>query len=224
MKSKHKIKSVEDILNYEFRDQNIITQALTHSSCRRFNQKIKDNESLEFLGDSVLSMCVTDILYREYPYQNEGGLTKLRSAITNNKTLSDTVTKLGLNKSLKLGPGQKANESILSDLFEALIGAVYLDGGFHNAFSVVKEVYQDHWQSVAQNNTDYKSQMQDFSQSRYKSKPEYKVINVSGPPHSKEFTISVSINGNVEGVCKGPNKKQAEQLAAKEALEKLNPL
>lgn len=224
MKFKHKIKTVEDILNYEFRDQAIINQSLTHSSCRRFNQKIKDNESLEFLGDSVLSMCITDILYREYPYQNEGGLTKLRSAITNNKTLAETINKMGLSKSLKLGPGQKVNESILSDLFEALIGGVYLDGGFHNAFGVVKEIYQQHWQSVAQKNTDYKSQMQDFSQSRYKIKPEYKVINVSGPAHNKEFTISVSINGKVEGVGKGPNKKEAEQMAAKESLEKLNPL
>lgn len=207
MKFKNRIKLVEDTLGYEFRDKGIISRALTHSSCRRFSNKIKDNENLEYLGDSVLSMIITDILFREHPNQNEGGLTKLRSSITNNKILSETLVKLSLAKTIRLGPGQKPNESILSDLFESLIGAIYLDGGFHSAFYVIKKIYTNHWHQVAQDNTDYKSQLQEFTQSKYKSKPEYQLINSSGPAHYKEFTISVSIQGKVFGVGKGNNKK-----------------
>lgn len=221
MKIKQRIKTVEDIIGYVFRDKNLITQALTHSSCRRFNRKIKDNEKLEFLGDSILSACITDILYREHLAQNEGGLTKLRSTITNNKILSETIIKLNLGRSLRMGPGQKANESILSDLFESIVGAVYLDGGYHSAFVMVRNVYVKYWQAVADNNTDYKSQMQEYTQSQLKVKPEYQVINVAGPAHRKEFTVGCLVNGKVEGVGKGPNKKQAEQMAAKEALDKL---
>jgi ribonuclease-3 len=224
MKFKNRIKLVEETLGYEFRDKNIISRALTHSSCRRFSNKIKDNENLEYLGDAVLSMIITDILFREHPNQTEGGLTKLRSAITNNKILSESITKLGLQKTLRLGPGQKPNESILSDLFESLIGAIYVDGGFHSAFYVIKKVYDKHWEPIAQNNTDYKSQLQELTQSKLKTKPDYQIVSSSGPAHNKIFTIGVLINGKVEGIGKGNNKKQAEQLAAKEAFEKLSSI
>ena len=221
MKVKNRIKFVEDVISYEFRDKNILSQALTHSSCRRFGQKVKDNENLEFLGDSILSTIITDILFREYPHQSEGGLTKLRSAITNNKLLAQTILKLKLAKTLKLGPGQKTNESILSDLFESIIGAVYLDGGFHSSFYVVKKIYEDHWQKIAQDNTDFKSQLQEFTQSTFKIKPDYQIVESTGPAHSKEFSMAVLINGKIECIGKGSTKKQAEQSAAKEALEKI---
>ena len=223
MKVKNRQKHVEYVIGYEFRDKNILSQALTHSSCKRFNSsnKVKDNENLEFLGDSILSMIVTDILFREYPYQSEGGLTKLRSSITNNKILAQTIVKLKLSKVIKMGPGQKTNESILSDLFESIIGAVYLDGGFHSSFYVVKKVYDSYWQKIAQENTDYKSQLQEYTQSNFKVKPDYQVLDSTGPAHNKEFSLAVLINGKIEGLGKGSTKKQAEQDAAKEAIEKI---
>lgn len=227
MKVKNRIKHVESVIGYEFRDKNILSQALTHSSCKRFNQSqkiVKDNENLEFLGDSILCMIVTDILFREYPHQNEGGLTKLRSSITNNKTLAQTIVKLKLSKVIKMGPGQKVNESILSDLFESIIGAVYLDGGFHSSFYVVKKVYDSYWEQIAQDHTDFKSQLQEYTQLHFKIKPEYQVLDSTGPAHNKEFSMAVLINGKVEGLGKGPTKKQAEQQAAKEAIEKIKKI
>lgn len=222
MSIKNRIKHVEAVLGYEFRDKNILTQALTHSSFKRHkHKKIKDNENLEFLGDSILSAIITDIIFKEYPHQKEGGLTKLRSSICNNKNLANTMSKLKLTKVIKMGNGQKINESILSDLFESLIGSIYLDGGFHSSFFVIKKIYDNYWQKIAQESTDFKSQLQEYTQSAFKLKPEYQVVDANGPAHNKEFSMAVLINGKVEGIGKGSTKKQAEQGAAKEALEKI---
>ena len=221
MKLKHRLKLVEDIIEYEFRDKNLLTEALTHSSCKRTNQKIKDYEMLEYLGDSVLNLMITDILYREHGTQDEGMHTKLRSSIINNKTLAQTVEKLGIQKALRLGYGQKINESILSDLLEAIVGAVYLDGAFHNAYMITKKLYDNYWSDIAQENSDYKSQLQELTQKMFKEKPDYQTVQTEGPAHKREFTIAVLINQNVMGIGKALTKKQAEHNAAKEALEKL---
>ena len=221
MKLKHRLKLIEDILEYEFRDKNLLTEALTHSSCRRNNQKLKDYEMLEYLGDSVLNLMITDILYREHGTQDEGMHTKLRSAIINNKTLATTVEKLGIEKALRMGFGQKANESILSDMLEAIIGAVYLDGSFHNAYLITKKLYQTYWADIAQENSDYKSQLQEWTQKMYREKPEYQLVQSEGPAHKREFTVAVMVNQSVMGLGKALTKKQAEHNAAKEALEKV---
>lgn len=221
MKLKNRIKLVEDILGYEFRDKNLINQALTHSSCKTLNSKVKDNELLEYMGDAVLSMVITDILFREHPTQKEGVHTKLRSTITNNIVLAKTVETLGLQKTIKLGNGQKINANILSDLLEAIIGAIYLDGQFHNTYYVIKKIYENHWSGIAQENSDYKSQLQELTQKKFKSKPSYKLVQTEGPPHKKEFTVAVDVNNKIISIGKALTKKQAEQNAAKDALEKL---
>lgn len=222
MKTKTRLRLIEETFEYTFRDKQLALQALTHSSYRKFAFKNRDNENLEFLGDSVINSCITDILFREYPHQKEGNLTKLRASIVNNKSLADTVTNLGINRTLKLGPGQKLSESMLSDLFEAIMGAIFLDGGYHNLFFVLKKVYKENWQKIAVDNTDFKSQLQELSQVKYKTKPEYQMVEVSGPSHERVFKMAVLLNGKVEGVGEGNSKKQGEQNAAKEALEKLN--
>ena len=224
-------KEIEDILEYKFKSPEILYQALTHSSYANemYNSKnkiYKSNERLEFLGDSVLELVTSEFLYNKYKDSQEGELTKLRAGAVCESSLSSCAKDLELGEFLLLGKGEDATggrerESILSDALEAIIGAIYLDGGFTNAKEFIhKFVLQD-----LNDKTlffDSKTILQEIVQDRSKKqKIKYKLISEDGPDHNKIFTIGVYLDNELLGHGKGRTKKTAEQEAANKAIKKL---
>ena len=224
-------KEIEDILEYNFKNPEILYQALTHSSYANemYNSKnktYKSNERLEFLGDSVLELITSEFLYNKYKDSQEGELTKLRASAVCESSLSACAKDLELGDFLLLGKGEDATggrerESILSDALEAIIGAIYLDGGFTNAKEFIhKFVLQD-----LNDKTlffDSKTILQEIVQDRSKKqKIKYKLISEVGPDHNKTFTIGVYLDNELLGRGKGRTKKTAEQEAANQAIKKL---
>ena len=224
-------KEIEDILEYNFKNPEILYQALTHSSYANemynsTNKTYKSNERLEFLGDSVLELITSEFLYNKYKDSQEGELTKLRASAVCESSLSACAKDLELGDFLLLGKGEDATggrerESILSDALEAIIGAIYLDGGFTNAKEFIhKFVLQD-----LNDKTlffDSKTILQEIVQDRSKKqKIKYKLISEVGPDHNKTFTIGVYLDNELLGRGKGRTKKTAEQEAANQAIKKL---
>jgi len=226
----HVLHLLEERLGYTFSERQLLLQALTHTSYgHEFQQK--DNERLEFLGDSILDVIVSDLLLETFPEANEGTLTKMRAALVNEKALSDVTQSLRLQDHLRLGKGEMLTgghmkPSILSSAFEALIAAVYLDGGFHAVYPVIRHLFAPLFQS--QNQTgffrDYKTQLQEKLQSQYKQTPIYRLLGSDGPDHAKVFKIEVLLSKTTLAEATGYSKKQAEQNAAKLALEALDSL
>ena len=219
MKNQDRIALVEQAFRHEFRDKNLLTQACTHSSLK--NSKSRSYEVLEFLGDAVFLSIITDIIVREYPNVDEGKLSKIRSQLVTNQNLSTTIEAMGVVEALKMIKGQKATPSILSDFFEAIIGAIYLDGGMNSAFFSVRKIYENHWKELSIKNTDFKSQFQEVIQKKLKVNPRYKTVETEGKPHDLTFTVAVTVNNEIMALGKGKSKKQAEQMGAKSALEKM---
>lgn len=221
---------LEDRIGYWFRDWNLFNQALTHKSYA--NEVLKDNrqhyERIEFLGDSVLDMVISDILMKKYPDSNEGELSKRRSSLVNTRRLAHVATEFGLGDYLLLGKGEeqtlgRSKSSILSCVYESVIGAIYLDSGFTHVSRVIRAHFEPLISSKIKKFVyrDFKSRLQEHVQSAYKTVPEYTLVNESGPPHEKEFEITISINGKAYGTGRGKNKKEAQQRAAAEALKQL---
>lgn len=219
MKQKDRVALIEQAFKHEFRDKNLLAQACTHSSLKK--GKTRSNEVLEFLGDAILLSILTDIIVRENPNADEGALSKIRSHMITNQNLAVTIERMGVSKALKMARGQKVSANILSDFFEAMVGAIYLDGGSSSAFFSVRKIYENYWKEISFKNTDFKSQLQEFTQKKYKVNPQYKTVETEGRPHELTFTVAVLINGDVVSLGKGKNKKQAEQMGAKNALEKV---
>ena len=219
MKQKDRIALLEQSFKHEFRDKNLLIQAATHSSLKK--GKTRSNEVLEFLGDAILLSIITDIIVRENPQADEGALSKIRSHLITNQNLAATVERMGISKALKMARGQKVSANILSDFFEAMIGAIYLDGGSPSAFFTVRKVYESFWKEISFKNTDFKSQLQEYTQKKLKVNPQYKTVETEGRPHELTFTVAVILNGEILTLGKGKNKKQAEQMGAKNALEKI---
>ena len=217
-------------ISYCFKNKNLLEQAFTHRSYlnEHKGKKIQSNERLEFLGDAVLELIVSIYLFKKYPFSPEGKLTNLRSKLVQTKTLSLVSQKLNFGQNLKLSKGEKAlagqtNPSILADTFEAVVGAIYLDGGFQPAYQfVLKNLLlpaQGYFsQQLPQ---DYKSQLQEKVQAQGLPSPKYKIIASYGPDHNKTFKTAVLINNKQEGEGIGKSKQEAEQQAAKKALEKI---
>ena len=221
---------LEDKINYRFKDWDLLNQAMTHKSYA--NEVLKDNdkhyERIEFLGDAVLDTVVSDLLMMKYPKYNEGELSKRRSSLVNTRSLAKFARSIDLGSYLLLGKGEEQTlgrnkNSILACVFEALIGAVYLDRGFSAAFRVIQAHFEPHMTSKVKKYAyrDFKSRLQEFAQGEFKTVPEYTILEESGPAHEKEFEISISINGKTYGKGKGKNKKEAQQRAAAEALKEL---
>lgn len=219
-------------INYDFNDINFLNWALTHSSYANEykKQKIVYNERLEFLGDSILGLIVSDYIYKEYPKYPEGDLTKLRATVVCEPSLSFLATNLDLGKYLLLGKGEEATGgrsrvSILADAFEALIGAIYLDGDMESAKPFVlhhlKPVIEDAV-SGRELFIDYKTQLQETMQKSNKGNILYKVIKEEGPDHNKVFHTEVCAKEKIIGLGVGKSKKDAEQNAAKSALERMD--
>lgn len=217
---------LEEKIGYQFHNKDLLKEALTHSSYanERKSQRIKYNERLEFLGDSVLSVVVSEYIFKHCPELPEGELTKLRASLVCEKSLFDFAKKINLGNYLILSKGERNNggaerPSILSDAFEALIAAIYLDGGIepvskHILSFVVPAIKNSKKKHVK----DYKTTLQEIIQKNPGERLEYVLVAESGPDHNKHFVVEVHLNSNVIGKGGGKSKKEAEQQAAREAL------
>lgn len=218
--------------NFQLSFQNIslLELALTHTSYanenRLYLKEHKNNERLEFLGDAVLDLIITEYLYEFMDFANEGELAKARSAIVCEQALSKIAFEIKLGSFLFLGKGEEKSggrerKSLLADAFEALIGAIYLDAGFEKARGFVLTFMKETISQVLdqKNEKDYKTLLQEFVQKTYQSTPSYHLVSESGPDHNKSFFIQVLVDTKYFGPVKGKNKKEAEQAAAKLASE-----
>ncbi len=218
---------LEKVLNYTFREKNILREALTHKSYAAEFRHNKDNERLEFLGDSVLGLVVAAYLYKLLDAKEEGVLSKIKANLVSRRNLYFWGQNLKLGEYMFLGQGEIASggrqrQSILSNAMEAVVGAVYLDGGFDAAKDLILKWLET--QKIEADGGDYKSILQEYLQKRGKSAPEYDVVSTVGPEHDKTFTVRVTLLGRELGRGKGHNKKAAQQAAAKEALAYYNAL
>ena len=224
------LEEVEAILGHTFSDKNILLTALSHSSYANdyLGGPTKGNERLEFLGDAILDMVVSADLYERFPEKQEGFLSKLRAEIVCTEALGDVADHFRLNEYMLLGKGEEAKgaryrHSITSDLVEALIAAVYMDGGFDAAFRTVHKLmdYTIEKGSRDQLPSDSKTKLQELCQKKEGSGPEYKIIKEEGPDHDKTFTAAVFIKGKQVSTGMGKTKKEAEAAAAAEALKRI---
>ena len=228
----NEIAELESLLGHQFRDSRLLHQALMHSSRipeRAEHEPAESNEKLEFLGDAVLELVVSEELVREFPDWSEGQLSKSRARLVNATAISLSAQRLGLGKYLRLGRGEektggRTKPALLADAYEALIAAVYLDGGLEAARGFVRRSLVEGAISVEAErlgHTDHKSALQEFLQSRGMSPGSYHVIAESGPDHQKTFRVEVRIAGQVTAMGCGRTKKEAEQSAAIAALIQL---
>jgi ribonuclease III len=226
---------LEAKLGHTFQEPDRLRQALLHRSHQLVTGQNPDqareqsNERLEFLGDAVLGLVVNDFLYRAYPETSEGDLTKMKSMLVCRDRLAEVATRLELGEHVRMSrseaaTGGRQRASILADAVEAVIGAVYLDGGLSAAQRVIKRcLLADYAASLASRQDDnYKSRLQEIIQARFKSPPRYRVVGVHGPDHARVFQVSVTFNGHLLGQGEGANKKTAEQEAARQALASLD--
>ena len=218
-------KQFEDIIKYKFNNKNLLKQALTHSSYsnEKHMHKLYNNERLEFLGDAVLELVSSEYLFNKHPNMPEGELTRLRSTYVRERSLSYCAREINLGDYLSLGKGEDATggrerDSILSDALEAVIGGIFLDGGFTNAkeFVVKTILYIIDQEELF---FDSKTILQELIQSKYTEAIIYELINEEGPDHNKEFTVAVTLSNKKLGEGKGRTKKAAEQEAAHQAIK-----
>ncbi|MBQ3052609.1 MAG: ribonuclease III [Clostridia bacterium] len=217
--------SLENKLNYKFNNKALLLNALTHSSyANEVRKGITSNERLEFLGDSVLSIIVSDYLFKNFPNMPEGELTKLRASLVCEKSLCGFSRSLDIGSYLKLGKGEdkgggRERDSILADAFEAVLAAMYLDGGMEVARKhVLRFVLPELEHTDDEVFKDYKTALQEIIQRNPEESVTYILTDETGPDHNKQFTVEVHLNSNVIGSGRGKSKKQAEQMAAKQAL------
>lgn len=215
--------------NIRFKDINLLNQAFTHRSVtNEFSDFVMNNERLEFLGDAVLGMVTSSLLYEKYSEQPEGDLAKIKSAVVSEASLSQIATKLQISKYLLLGKGEEKSggrnkKAILADCVEAIIGAYYLDSGYKNCRAFILKFMEDVIDGIEKNQLlkDFKTILQEYCQKTFKVCPTYELLKKTGPDHDKTFWIKVLINNMEYGTAKGKSKKEAQQNAAKIALEKI---
>ena len=213
---------IENIIGYRFVNKDFLKEALTHKSYAGERRHTKHNERLEFLGDSILGAIVADYIYNQCPQVEEGVLSKIKSNLVSRRNLYYWGKQMNLGQFMLLGHGELATggrerDSIISNAVEAVIGAVYLDGGYEAAKSVILPWV--HTQELTQDAQDFKSLLQEYVQKHGKQPPVYEVIQTVGPEHDKTFTVRVCLQAREIGRGKGHNKKQAEQAAAQNAFE-----
>ncbi|MBS1961477.1 MAG: ribonuclease III [Bdellovibrionales bacterium] len=230
------LEALQAALKYTFSDRGILLQALTHTSYghEHFPKRplaLRDNERLEFLGDAILDAIVSDILLECYPDYHEGRLSKIRAAVVNEKTLTEVALRLGLDQAVRLGKGEASSggtskPSILSSTFEAIVAGIYLDGGFNAVFPVVRSLFQPFFKADAEilHTADPKTRLQETIQAAKKVTPSYHLLGAEGPDHAKTFTVEVRIAGEPIAAASGSSKKDAEQNAARRALDDLEAI
>lgn len=224
---KKKFKQFQKVLRYKFRKHCNMEQALTHTSYVNENPQlnIKSNETLEFLGDSVLGLVMTEYLYKKFPDYAEGKLSILKGTLVSEQALAELSHYLNLGEYLILGKGEdksvtRVRPSVLSNALEAIIGAIYLDRGLKHAAKFIHRIYEEKFKEMPETDVlgSYKNRLQHYTQTEFSCIPVYKVIAEKGPSHSKIYEISVSFRSQVYGIGRGTSKKRAEQEAARETL------
>jgi ribonuclease III len=226
------LESLCDLLGYRFTNQQILGQALTHKSFRNElpEQSSGDNERLEFLGDAVLDLALSDLLMRRFVSDQEGSLSKKRASLVNEEQLAGIAREIGIDRHLRLGKGERqtgglSKPRILASALEAVLGAIFVDGGFPNAYAVIERLFEPRLAVFANGGAefmrDFKTRLQEFAQERHRVTPTYHVEREEGPDHEKIFAISVRLGVTVLAVGTGRSKKIAEQDAARRALEQM---
>ncbi len=222
------IPNIEKKIRVVFKNKNLLTQAFCHRSYVNENPdfKLGNNERLEFLGDAVLELSVTECLYRNYPDSPEGDLTSWRASLVNTKMLSETIKEMGINDFILLSKGEakdlgKLRSSILANVFEALIGAIYLDSGYDKCYKFVEENLIRKLPQIIESGSykDVKSRFQEESQRHKSTTPNYKIIKEWGPDHKKKFKIGAFLNETLVATGEGLSRQEAEENAAKKALK-----
>ena len=231
-----KNKSSEELMekiNYRFKNEGYLKEALTHRSFSNENDKTKkfDNEKLEFLGDAVLNLITTEYIYNLEKDKNEGELAKLKSQIISEPVFSAIEHDLKLGDYLYLSNGEilsggRERKSILGDAFEALMGAIFKDSDYYTTKDIALKFLLEKINNLEEieGTGDYKTILQEVFQSKYRKMPEYELLSTKGPDHNKEFKIAVKLDNKIYGVGIGKSKKEAEKNAAREALEKIEEL
>ena len=224
------IKDLEAAIGYKFKNIALLQNALAHSSYanERWHNSLMSNERLEFLGDSILGMCVAEYLYCNFPDRPEGELTRMRADMVCEKTLAAVAGRIGLGQHLLLGKGEeqgggRTRNSILADAVESVIAASFLDGGMDAAKAFIQKFILVEVPVKKLNNVDYKTSLQELVQQKKNQVLTYTLVGESGPDHDKHFEVEVCLNGKVVGLGSGSSKKRAEQDAARVAIEALFP-
>jgi ribonuclease III len=225
------LSELEERIGYTFQEGALLERALTHRSSANEDAtgQTGDNESLEFLGDAVLGFVIADLLFRDFPQLDEGRKSKIKASLVSTQALGDLARELGLGQHLSLGRGEEKTggrhkQALLADSYEALIAAIYLDGGIDAARGFIMREFSERLEDVRSPEfwgRDYKSGLQEVVQAREMPLPEYVVASESGPDHRKVFHVEVRVAGETMGTARGASKKAAEQEAARQALEKL---
>jgi len=227
------LKALEGTLGYTFRDSSLMDCALTHRSFANENpdQLKKDNERLEFLGDAVLTLCISDMLMKRHPEASEGELSKMRSSIVNERPLARLARELRIGDYLLLGRGEdlsggRSKSSILANTLEAIIAAVYCDTGIEGAYAFIELRFLTLLEEGTSKSyyQDYKTALQELTQNRFRIVPKYSIIREFGPDHDKLFQVGLAVGHIVSTAGLGRNKKEAEQRAARKALEAIERL
>lgn len=222
------MKTLEEKLGYTFQDPGLLENALTHSSCANESRgRLNSNERLEFLGDSILGMVVADYLYRTHPDLPEGELTRTRASLVCEESLVEVAKLWNLGAYLRLGRGEESGggrtrPSIQADAVEAVLAAVYLDGGIGSARKIIQHFILSREAAVVHAGRDYKTALQELVQRESGQVLKYCLTGEEGPDHDKRFFVTVELNGKPVGSGQGHSKKLAEQMAAKAAFQKLN--
>ena len=225
------LSQLESRLLYKFEKLPLLEEALTHSSFtneQKSSIKKHDYERLEFLGDAVLELIITDLLMEKYPDKTEGDLSKARSSIVREEVLVKISKKIEIGHFIRLGKGERRagggqKDSILACAFEAVIGAVYKDGGYRRAYDFVNYFWSDYMDKVFTDelDIDYKTRLQELVQAKYKEVPEYELVKTTGPAHNRTFKVRVKVSEGVDSIGTGTSKKEAEQIAAYKAFKYL---
>lgn len=223
------LNQLESLIDYKFKQRGLLLQAVTHRSFHSENKSLSvgDNERLEFLGDAVLDLVVSHELMRLYPTESEGVLSKWRASLVNEARLAELALTINLNPFLRLGRGEllsqaSARPRIMSSALEAVVGAMFLDGGYIAASTFVARLFEPVLRSVSATTEfegDYKTRLQEMIQKETHAPPDYRIVRTEGPDHNKTFFVEVSVQGQVLATASGLSRKSAEQQAAKIALE-----
>ncbi len=223
-----RLSDIQQRIGHRFKNEELLERSLIHKSYANENRVPAHNERFEFLGDAVLGLVVSEYLMRTCPDSSEGDLSRLRAAVVSEHALAKIAREIGLGSYILLGRGEEQTggrnkDSLLADCLEAVIASVYLDGGKDAAEGFVIRFFEEVIRKTcaSRGTLDYKTELQELCQERLKQLPEYRVVSETGPDHQKQFAVELSIKGEVCGRGTGKSKKEAEQKAAKEALEKL---
>jgi len=228
-KKKGPVAELERELRYTFRKKELLLQALTHSSfAYESAEKARDNELMEFLGDSVVGLIAAAFFYESYPEVTEGDLSKLKSSATSTIALAEFARQMGLDRFMRVGRGEEKSggrkkDSILAGTFEAVVGAIFLDGGYEAARTFYLQILRGSFRKIKDEDqidiNNYKSALQEFLQKEDLPAPHYKTVKSTGPDHKREFVVEVLVNKTSLAKASGPSRKAAELKAAEKALK-----